>query len=771
MSLHLALTAACLTTSCLAVPLSAHAQRPDLDAFQDSLAGMTDVPLLYRLERSVEPPGGARTVEAVVRRGLVALRIFELTGDRDDAERSRDVFETATERFPGQSWSHFGLALAMARGPEIGLSLPGNVLGSVTVGQSFAEIIGRDPRSNARRSLRRALELDPSFADAAVLLADLSVMDGGRKRDLIEEARDALRRVQSAGGGTARSARALAEMEIALGNFAAAGAVSEAAVDSAGDELDPGVLRTRAIALLLQPGSVRAGADAYRQGIGNLNSEAADQYYDDVAVLATEREAAEWQSADLEGRRMWLHRFWDVRAAEGGVTTAARIAEHYRRLTAARTRYVRNSGRGTDGVGILLDGEEQHDFPFDDRGIILIRHGEPQSIVRTAQRGTLPNESWFYNLPGHGDQLFHFVARRGSQNFALARDLLQALDPTYGLDAAPRASAILALVGDRAPYEQRYQAVLGRLTRLIQAAPNISLESTEVRSLLEMADAEYRPGARAAMRNDSYVRTWRADLPYYSDVFTFRTPESRTDLTAAFAVPAADVEPRPVEGGVEYALELSVIVTDTLFDVVTRRDTVHRMRFARELRDDELLRTSVSLNVQPSDDAVYRLVVGDPVSGSGRIEVGSSTIRDYADPDLMVSDIVLAHPDSVGEWKRGDATFALALPRQFEEARPFTVYYEVYNLGADAPYSTRIVVEPTENRGFFSRIGSIFGGSGAVINVRFDDVAAPDANGVVAETRRLATDLGPGTYRMVVTISTSAGESAVSESTFTVGGE
>src|SRR5690606_29078676 len=113
--------------------------------------------------------------------------------------------------------------------------------------------IGRDPRSNARRSLRRALELDPSFADAAVLLADLSVMDGGRKRDLIEEARDALRRVQSAGGGTARSARALAEMEIALGNFAAAGAVSEAAVDSAGDELDPGVLRTRAIALLLQP--------------------------------------------------------------------------------------------------------------------------------------------------------------------------------------------------------------------------------------------------------------------------------------------------------------------------------------------------------------------------------------------------------------------------------------------------------------------------------------------------------------------------------------
>ncbi|HEX2168524.1 MAG TPA: hypothetical protein VHG09_14915, partial [Longimicrobiales bacterium] len=648
------------------------------------------------------------------------------------------------------------------------LSLPGNVLGSVTLGQSVAEIIGRDPRSNARRSLRRALKLDPAFAAAAVLLADLAVMDGGRSRELIEEARDALRAVEAAGGSSARSSRALAEMEIALGNFAAAGAVSaEAASDGTAE---PGVLRTQAIALLLQAGTAEEGAAAYWRGVELLNAEAAGQYYEDVEVLVTGTEAAEWRNADLEGRRMWLRRFWDMRAARGGVTPAERIAEHYRRLTTARARYVRNSGRGTDGVGILLDGEQQHDFPFDDRGIVLIRHGAPLNIVRTGQRGTLPNESWFYNLPGQGGQLFHFVARRGSQNFSLARDLLQALDASHGLDAAPRASAILALVGDRAPYEQRYQAVLGRLTRLMQAAPNIELSSTEVRSLLEMADAEYRPGARAAMQSDSYARRYTADLPYYSDVFTFRTPEERTHLTAAFAIPVAGVEPRRTESGVEYAVRLSVIVTDTLLDVVTRRDTLHRLRFARPLRADELLRTSLSLPVQPSDDAVYRLVVADPASGNGRLELGSSSIRDYAGSDLMVSDIVLAHPDSVGEWRRGDAAFALALPRRFEQERPFTVYYEIYNLPEDGPYSTRIVVEPEEDGGFLSRVGRLFGGGGAVVNVRFNDVAAPDADGVIAETRELATDLEPGTYTMTVTISTPDGETAVSESVFTVDG-
>jgi hypothetical protein len=133
----------------------------------------------------------------------------------------------------------------------------------------------------------------------------------------------------------------------------------------------------------------------------------------------------------------------------------------------------------------------------------------------------------------------------------------------------------------------------------------------------------------------------------------------------------------------------------------------------------------------------------------------------------MVSDIVLAHPDSVGDWRRGGATFALALPRVFERERPFTVYYEVYNLPADRSYSTRIVVEPAARRGFLS---GLFGGGGATINVGFDDVAAPNADGVIAETRRLASDLAAGTYRMTVTVTTPDGGSAVTESTFVVDG-
>ena len=137
------------------------------------------------------------------------------------------------------------------------------------------------------------------------------------------------------------------------------------------DAADAGVLRTRAIALMLQPGSERAGAAAYWQGIELLTDETARQYYRDVEVLLTPAEEADWRAADLEGRRMWFDRFWETRAATGGVTATERIAEHYRRLTTARSRYVRNSVRGTDSQGVLLAGEAPQRFPFDDRGVVF----------------------------------------------------------------------------------------------------------------------------------------------------------------------------------------------------------------------------------------------------------------------------------------------------------------------------------------------------------------------------------------------------------------
>jgi hypothetical protein len=69
------------------VPAQIAAQRPDAFALRDSLATVNEVAVLLRLQAQTPMPGAARTPDEVVRRGLIALRIYELTEDRADSAR------------------------------------------------------------------------------------------------------------------------------------------------------------------------------------------------------------------------------------------------------------------------------------------------------------------------------------------------------------------------------------------------------------------------------------------------------------------------------------------------------------------------------------------------------------------------------------------------------------------------------------------------------------------------------------------------------------
>lgn len=733
------------------------AQRPDYFAVRDSIAQLDDLPLLRRMERAVALPGAAPTAEPLVRRGLIALRLWELTKERDEAERSRDLFETAVARFPAEAWSHYGLALALAHGPDARLPFVGGLIPQVTLGQTVAELFGRDARSRARRALRQALRVDPAFGAAAALLADLALADG-RNHALVSEARQALLAVRAAGDDSPRAARALAEIETALGNFAAAADATATTTE------DPGVLRTRAIALLLQDGSEDAGYAVLERAIERLDRNTAAQFRADIATVVNAQEIAEWGAADgLPQQRLFLQRFWERRAAESGVLPAERVAEHYRRLQLARASYVRNARRGSENSGALLGEGVGEEHIFDDRGVVLIRHGLPQQVVANNRRGLLPNETWVYALPGQDQVLFHFVAIRGAQDFTLVNDLLEAVDRSGHVPASERQAAIYTLLEGRATVEPAYRTALNRLRRIL-AEPNADLEGTELRSILERPDAAYRQAARRALRTDSFRRTWAEPLAFHSDIFTFRTPFARTDVTAAFAIPTDQLEAVAGSGGREFALELSLILTDTLQDLVTRLDTTRFVRLPAA--GERFVRTHVTMPVVPSEHTIFRLVAADAIGGAGGQDEGGVRLRDYSSNRLQLSDVVLAVPDSAGDWQRGQAALALVLPRSFGADRPFTVFYEVYNLPAETAYLTEVTVAPVGGRNLLQRI---FGGGRDRIRLRFEGVARPDAEGVMQEIREVASDLPAGRYRLDIEVTNRAtGETAGTGTEFTV---
>jgi hypothetical protein len=740
---------------------SAAAQATDYTAVRDSLKAVQDAAVLRRMQARLPMPGAARDAESLVLRGLVGLRLYELTSQTEDSEAAVAVFERGAERFPEVAWLHYGLGLAYASAPEIRLGGP---LRGVTLGQSVAEILGRDPRSKARRALRRALELEADFGQAAVLLAELAVADG-RDRGALEEARGSLAGARAAGDSSVAVLRARAEVETALGDYAAAADAGAAA--GGGVE----ALLARAVALLLQPGGAESGTTAYLAAVDSLDAEHASRFYRDVETIVQPDEAADWRVADEAGRQRWLLRFWGRRAAESGVLVSERLAEHYGRLAIARRYYLRNSRRGVDGGGVLVGEAAADSSPFDDRGLILIRRGVPLHVVNTTQDGVLPNETWVYTDPGRGhNTLFHFAALRGSRDYSLVADLLRAVDPVTRDNVERWNEAVVKLIEDRAAYEPGYQPVVGRIRMLL--AQGYRADETEIRSLIERVDADYRHDVRRSLGTDVQHARFERGLEFHHDLFAFRTPFGRTDLTAAFAVRVGDLA--GVEAGADrlvYPLLVSVILIDTLTDEVTRRDTLQRIEVAAAPAPDDWVRTHVEVPVVASEHTVYRVAVRSPAIGAGSLETGGARLRDLGGRGLLLSDLVLAAPDSAGDWVRGATRLALTLPRRYPPGRPFTLFYEVYNLPADARYRTHLRVEAAGRGGALSRIRGLFGGGGPKIDVRYEDVASPDADGVIQEVRRVDPGLPPGRYRMRVVIeNTVTGETAESIAEFEVTG-
>jgi GWxTD domain-containing protein len=747
------------------LPAFLSAQSPSPETLQDSLARVSDVPLLYRMERSLPAAAAAPTAWSVIQRGFIAHRIWQLTGDPSDAKRARQTFEDGAERFADDPWIRFGWATALADGPETRLRVAGGVLSDVTIFQSVGEILKRDPRSRARAQLRRALSLKPAFSEAAILLADLAVADGGRSSALVREARDVLVQARSAGAQEPEVANKLARLETLLGNYAAATAATEVNVASG----DAGALKARAEALLLQPARQAEGAQLYVRALEKPTDEAVAAMFLDVQVLMTGAEAAEWKRLNTAAEKgAWIRRFWDRRAAESGVTVAERLASHYKRLEIARRSYVKGSTRGSSGFGVLLVDRPAGDYPFDDRGTVLVRHGPPEAVVSTQAPGTLPNETWAYDLPGIGPQLFHFVTLAGTQEYSLVSDITTAIDP-----AASRTSfgnlrnrALLSLLQDRIPLDQHYQVAAARINSMLVREPMLPLDGTDIRAALESMDADYRTGARRALRTDSYRRPYEGALSFLHDVFAFRTPFSRTEVTAAFAVPASQLEPLAASNDSRFALKLSAILLDTLQGTVTRTDTTIEVQLAQRPDARDYVHAHVTLPVVPSEHTVYTLVAEDMVGGRGSAIEGATRLRDFSSSeDLLVSDVVLARPSAAGEWRRGDRTFRLALPRSFEPASPFTVFYEVYNFEPGERFSTHINVVPV-NR---STLRRVFGGGPRAVEVRFDGVAAPGSDGVQQEVREVATELDPGRYRMTITVTAQGSRrTAVTETEFEV---
>jgi hypothetical protein len=257
----------------------------------------------------------------------------------------------------------------------------------------------------------------------------------------------------------------------------------------------------------------------------------------------------------------------------------------------------------------------------------------------------------------------------------------------------------------------------------------------------------------------------RRPLPFYYDLYTFRGPARSTAVVAAFAVPAGKLDLESVDDGVRYRFDVSLVLADTARGSVSRTDDSVFVGFPSSPKGEHLLYTHVELQAPPSSSTVHRVLMFDATKpGTGQLYDKSFPIPDYGGSSLMLSDIALGVPGAKSGWRRGGVTLALLPASQFP-ASSFEVFYEVYNLPAETPYETEILVERLD-AGRRSQDAEE-----RPIRLRFSGEAAAQADGSVPELRRVDATLERGRYRITVYVTNaSTGETADRARVFEVSG-
>jgi GWxTD domain-containing protein len=700
----------------------APADRMRLDSLRAVFAAISDsTELLARERAGIERAKQARDSALIhLELGYLAYRIGEVTGNRSHYDDAAGEFEWAGELQPDWPHAWYGLGLA-----ELAIGEQGGV-----VIENIRAALGLDPLSKAARAFARAAAADPAFAVAVVDLAEtarrqrihqrLAVVQSALRAAVATEA-GALPAVQLARG---RVERDLGEGDSALVGF-------EAYVAVGGDSA-LGLLERARTLFFLRRGA--AGREAYYAGGAHVrDSVARSGYREDLAWIATPEELAQFDGVAPAQLAPWLAGFWAGRDAADGRAPGERIAEHYRRVFYALRQFRLTSPRRR----YMLEPYRSDQTVLDDRGVVYIRQGEPDERARYLSQDIEPNESWLYRRPD-GNLIFHFVARGDVQDFKLIESLSDVVDFDAGVTWQARGSMppeAAALFESRGSLDPSYR----RLAYSATALQN------------ELAGERQR-GRRAIQRGtttDGFALRFDQPLRSRTQVYVVGGPEETAQLLFVFAVPGADLAPRPLGDQAVYPLELRLIQRAGEAPP-TFLDTTRLFLSPQPVSGDQYLTGYLEVPIQPGLRTL-RAVLMDPDGSAGDIgAVDSVAVPDFSADTLVLSDLVLGDLAGGLRWVNQGDTILLSPLGSYPQGASLELYYELHGLPVGTLYRARIEVRGRSSGSIFARIGRLFGGGRPPVALSFE--SRTTARPMRARQAVNIAALGPGDYTLTLTV-------------------
>jgi len=714
------------------------ADRARIVAMRDSLNAIDDSTVLLARERIGIDSAKADRNNAMrhIGLGFLAYRIGQVTGNKRHFDDAAGEFEWATELEPDWPYAWYGLGLSdLALGES----------GSIAV-ENIRQALGLDNLSQAATAFARATQVDPSFAQAVVDLAETALRQ--RVRPQLSVALAALRQASIAPAG-----RANATIQLLRGRVEReAGSPDSARVAfdrylAAGGDSGIGMLERARTDYDLGDGA--SGRQAYYGGASHLTSDSARALYrSDLSWIADSTELDQFDRLPDSSLTPWLHQFWARRDAADLRRPGSRLAEHYRRYFYVLAHYRLTSPHRHYGA-VEQFRSTQH--LVDDRGVVYMREGEPDARERYDAVGLDPNVTWLYRRPS-GNLLLTFVAIGGVQDYKLVGSLAD----VFGLRAA------LALQsGDTTAFRRAVRlgpgedpmrvasdlfssrAPLDPLYRRLATATGVGLGS----ALATERDAGQR-AVRVATTTDRYPLEFPATLDPVVQGYVVSGTDGG-ELLIVFAVPGTRLTPQTLDGRTVYPLEVRVVATPAAGSPVTL-DTLRLFATPRPLVGDQDLIGYVEVPVSPGPHHAGVVLI-DRTSGAGTVvRLDSVNVPAFGTDSLTVSDIVLGDPHSTLRWRAGADTVPLSALGRYASADSLMLYYEIHGLPVGRAYRTRIEIKKQGGGSIFAKIGRLFGGGHNGLSIRYDGVSQSPA------MRRQQVvglgGLGAGTYTITLVV-------------------
>lgn len=536
---------------------------------------------------------------------------------------------------------------------------------------------------------------------------------------------------------------ALAETALGAGDPLSALSAGTRALEAGADSAL--AMRVQGEARMRVVGGAADGAALYLAAVARMTRTAAPRFLADLMPILTPTELDWWRSSEIDRLRDWTRDYWEHRAALAGVTVEERLAEHMRRKAVAAQRYdPPGSGSGAVPENGLLRVQEHRLLPYDERGLVYIRRGEPLEVRRTPASisSELPPITWVYaGIDGSLDS-FHFTKTMMSGSSYRA-----VLVPGCGSgDVGHTVSHGVETDGGwvlwNAPTEAQARSA---------AAGCFARDMFTQRARGGMNRIALRRSALRALEAESPRPPFAVGLPAFFDFYGFRGANGATEIVTPVVVPVSSGGARTVDVLVTFADETGGVVRRASARGSVRTEVVPTVFSADEHWGVAYVRTTV----QPTERAAFRLVVRDPAAPErGSTWGGAISIRSYAGGGPSMSDVVVTG-SGPATWSRGSTRLFLLPARDFLPGSSVALFYELYGFTRGSTYRTELTLRPADES-LTSRLSQMLTGPDHV-RLRFDAEIPEDAADVQQELRSLTLPPEPGRYRLTVRVTDASG--------------